>query len=188
MSGCRTRTRSGLVPGYHGAAYLGVAYNPFVADGDPNSRRLPRARTSTLPGGLDPARLDGRRGLLGAFDSRPADVDALGPDGRPGPVRPAGVHDGDRPRGPRGVRHPQGRPAAPRPLRPPHRGARAPCWRRRLVEAGVRFVTLTFGGWDYHSSLETGMHNGPARPRRGRRRAWSRTSTSAGCSTRRWCW
>src|SRR5581483_3845605 len=25
---------------------------------------------------------------------------------------------------------------------------------RRLVEAGVRFVTLTFGGWDYHSSLE----------------------------------
>ena len=28
---------------------------------------------------------------------------------------------------------------------------------RRLVEAGVRFVTLTFGGWDYHSSLEKGM-------------------------------
>jgi uncharacterized protein (DUF1501 family) len=30
---------------------------------------------------------------------------------------------------------------------------------RRLVEAGVRFVTLTFGGWDYHSSLERGMKN-----------------------------
>ena len=29
---------------------------------------------------------------------------------------------------------------------------------RRLVEAGVRFVTLTFGGWDFHSSLEKGMH------------------------------
>ena len=28
---------------------------------------------------------------------------------------------------------------------------------RRLVEAGVRFVTLTFGGWDFHSSLESGM-------------------------------
>ena len=28
---------------------------------------------------------------------------------------------------------------------------------RRLVEAGVRFVTLTFSGWDYHSSLERGM-------------------------------
>ena len=31
----------GLVPGYHGGAYLGVAYNPFSADGDPNTRRLP---------------------------------------------------------------------------------------------------------------------------------------------------
>jgi uncharacterized protein (DUF1501 family) len=29
---------------------------------------------------------------------------------------------------------------------------------RRLVEAGVRFVTLTFGGWDFHSSLDKGMH------------------------------
>jgi uncharacterized protein (DUF1501 family) len=29
---------------------------------------------------------------------------------------------------------------------------------RRLVEAGVRFVTLTFGGWDFHSRLEKGMN------------------------------
>src|SRR5581483_773934 len=27
----------GIKPGYHGAAYLGVAYDPFMADGDPNS-------------------------------------------------------------------------------------------------------------------------------------------------------
>jgi uncharacterized protein (DUF1501 family) len=30
---------------------------------------------------------------------------------------------------------------------------------RRLVEAGVRYVTLTFSGWDFHSSLERGMHS-----------------------------
>ena len=36
-------------------------------------------------------------------------------------------------------------------------GARARSWRDRLVEAGVRFVTLTFSGWDFHSSLESGM-------------------------------
>ena len=29
---------------------------------------------------------------------------------------------------------------------------------RRLVEAGVRFVTLTFSGWDFHSRLEKGMN------------------------------
>jgi uncharacterized protein (DUF1501 family) len=30
---------------------------------------------------------------------------------------------------------------------------------RRLVGAGVRFVTLTFGGWDFHANLEKGMHS-----------------------------
>ena len=39
----------GLCPGYHGGAYLGVAYNPFAANGDPNSEALPRAQP-------DPAR------------------------------------------------------------------------------------------------------------------------------------
>ena len=28
---------------------------------------------------------------------------------------------------------------------------------RRLVEAGVRFVTLTYGGWDHHSSIKDNM-------------------------------
>lgn len=30
---------------------------------------------------------------------------------------------------------------------------------RRLVEAGVRFVTLTYGGWDHHDNIEGGMKN-----------------------------
>ena len=29
---------------------------------------------------------------------------------------------------------------------------------RRLVEAGVRFVTLTYGGFDHHSNIETNMN------------------------------
>ena len=28
---------------------------------------------------------------------------------------------------------------------------------RRLVESGVRFVTLTYGGWDHHSSIKNNM-------------------------------
>jgi hypothetical protein len=28
---------------------------------------------------------------------------------------------------------------------------------RRLVEAGVRFVTLTYGGWDMHNNIKDGM-------------------------------
>jgi uncharacterized protein (DUF1501 family) len=34
---------------------------------------------------------------------------------------------------------------------------------RRLVESGVRLVTLTYGGWDHHQNIETafGTKNGP---------------------------
>ena len=44
--GLPTTHSVGLVPGYHGAAYLGVGYNPFAADGDPNSEttRFPISR------------------------------------------------------------------------------------------------------------------------------------------------
>ncbi|MCA9165126.1 MAG: DUF1501 domain-containing protein, partial [Planctomycetales bacterium] len=30
---------------------------------------------------------------------------------------------------------------------------------RRLVEAGVRMVTLTYGGWDMHNNVTAGMRN-----------------------------
>jgi uncharacterized protein (DUF1501 family) len=30
---------------------------------------------------------------------------------------------------------------------------------RRLVEAGVRFVSLTYGGWDHHDNIRTGITN-----------------------------
>ena len=39
-----------------------------------------------------------------------------------------------------------------------HQWGQSALMARRLVEAGVRFVTLTFGGWDFHSSLDKGMH------------------------------
>jgi uncharacterized protein (DUF1501 family) len=30
---------------------------------------------------------------------------------------------------------------------------------RRLVEAGVRFVSLTYGGWDHHDNIRNGVSN-----------------------------
>src|SRR5882724_4590409 len=30
---------------------------------------------------------------------------------------------------------------------------------RRLVEAGVRFVSLTYGGWDHHDNIKNGVTN-----------------------------
>ena len=68
----------GLVPGYHGGAYLGAAYNPFVADGDPSSDSY-RVPNIELPSGLDRQRMLRRRTLLGVFDRARRDVDAMGP-------------------------------------------------------------------------------------------------------------
>src|SRR5207237_7389902 len=30
---------------------------------------------------------------------------------------------------------------------------------RRLVESGVRFVSLTYGGWDHHDNIRNGFSN-----------------------------
>ncbi len=145
----------GLVPGYHGAAYLGVGYNPFIADGDPNSEGY-HVPNLSLPAGVDAVRLDGRRSLLATFDHvrRAADASGIveGLDrfeqqafsmvlGKA--ARGAFALKKEDPRlRDRYSRHPWGQSAL---------------LARRLVEAGVRFMTLTFGGWDFHSSLERGM-------------------------------
>ena len=62
------------------------------------------------------------------------------------------------------------------------------CMARRLVEAGVRFVSLTYGGWDMHGGIKAGMQSQLPAVRPGVRRADHATSTSAGCSTARWSW
>lgn len=146
----------GLVPGYHGAAYLGVANGPFSADGDPNSDGY-RVQNLSLPAGMTPSRFDTRRGLLNAFDNVRRDADASGlmdgldrftKDAYAMVTSPAARDAFDiRKESPR-LRDRYGR----------HQWGQSALMARRLVEAGVRFVTLTYGGWDFHSSLDTGMH------------------------------
>ncbi len=64
------RTHSvGIAPGYHGAAYLGSAYNPFNADGNPASEKY-QVPNLSLPPGVTGARLEARRGLIAAFARR----------------------------------------------------------------------------------------------------------------------
>ncbi len=110
-----------------------------------------------LPGGLTPERFDERRDLLGAFDHARRDVDASGlmdgldrfsQDAYAIISSPTARDAFDiRKESPR-LRDRYGR----------HQWGQSALLARRLVEAGVRFVTLTFGGWDFHSSLDKGMH------------------------------
>jgi hypothetical protein len=141
----------GIRPGYHGAAYLGAAFNPFSADGDPNKPGY-RVPELTLPNGLDAARLGNRRCLQSALDAacsttQDQDVDPFTQQAfellTGAAARRAFDITTEDPR----LRDRYGR----------HTWGQSALLARRLVEAGVRFVTLTFGGWDYHSRLETGM-------------------------------
>jgi Protein of unknown function (DUF1501) len=145
----------GLAPGYHGAAYLGVGYNPFAADGDPNSESY-QVPNLALPAGVDPSRATNRRGLLGAFDSARRDVDQSGlmqgldrfdQEAFSIVLGKAARQAFDLSREDPRLRDRYGR----------HEWCQSTLLARRLVEAGVRFVTLTFSGWDFHSSLEGGM-------------------------------
>ncbi len=145
----------GIAPGYHGGAYLGAAYSPFNADGDPNDPNY-KVNNLNLSNGLTVGRLSDRQSLLASFDStrRSAAEPQAGADPfqhaafdlLTGPVARAAFDlHAESPR----LRDRYGR----------HQWGQSALLARRLVEAGTRFVTLTFGGWDYHSSLDKGMHN-----------------------------
>ena len=128
-----------------------------------------------------------RDGLLDAFDNCRGDVDATRAMDGLDRVRPPGVADGQRARRPaafdiskeaprlrdRYGRHSWGQCRWPGP---PAGGGGRP-FRHRS----------TFSGWDYHSSLETGMQR-PAGPRRGRAPVWSTTWTRRGMLDDAWCW
>jgi hypothetical protein len=145
----------GIKPGYHGSAYLGRTYQPFLADGDPNSAgyRIPEL---TLPGGLDASRLDDRRGLLGVLDaarhsaeSESNDLDRFSREAFAMLTGPEARRAFDLSKEDPRLRDRYGR----------HQWGQSALLARRLVGAGVRFVTLTFGGWDFHSNLDKGMHS-----------------------------
>ena len=126
------------------------------ADGDPNSEGY-QVPNLALPAGVDPPRAQGRRGLAGRLRRRAARRRCIGLDGRASigstseafsivlgqAARQAFDLSQEDPR----LRDRYGR----------HEWCQSALLARRLVEAGVRFVTLTFGGWDFHSSLESGM-------------------------------
>ena len=59
---------------------------------------------------------------------------------------------------------------------------------RRLVEAGVRFVTLTYGGWDLHNGIADGIAEPAAAVRPGVRGADHATCDQRGLLDRRWSW
>jgi hypothetical protein len=140
--------RGGTDNFFHYAAYLGGSANPFVVESDPNRPDF-RVRNLHLPTGLTFGRLESRRHLLAAVDharragERPAAE--LGPHYRrafellTGPrVAAAFAIDAE----PARLRDRYGR----------HTFGQSALLARRLVEAGVTFVTVNCVPWDHHGT------------------------------------
>jgi uncharacterized protein (DUF1501 family) len=148
--------------GFHGGAWLGVAHNPFrtgeFSYGD-EAGRLPTgdAKSFSLVDGLSPDRLLNRVSLQRQFDQLRVSLDTQGTFANMDDVESQAVDI---------LLTGRTRRAFNVEEEPEHiRQAYGPGWgeqallARRLIEAGVRFVTLNTGYWDDHGRIERALRN-----------------------------
>ncbi len=146
-----------LKPGYFGGKFLGVQYDPFQTQGDPNRDNF-KVQNMVLPSGLTVDRLDDRTALRGQLDKISRQVESRGTfdaldrfdqqaysfvTGEKSRVAFDMSLEDDK------LRDQYGR----------HTWGQSTLLARRLVEAGASFVTVHFGGWDHHWNLESGYEN-----------------------------
>jgi hypothetical protein len=140
---------------FAGTGFLGSAYGPFSLGADPAGGGF-KVRDLNLPGGVDDRRFAVRRHMRAVVDAHFSALeqsDAL--DGMDSFYQRAyAMISSDKARAafdlenePPQLRDDYGRNAA---------GQRM-LLARRLVESGVRFVSLTYGGWDHHDDIKNGV-------------------------------
>jgi hypothetical protein len=137
------------------AGYLGTGYNPFIVEGAPNNGRgnatAPlRVRGVTLPANFTLEQLENRDRLLRGFDQSFEAIDRQNElvDGLDAFHRQA--LDILRSPKTRNAFNLQQEPVSLRTRYGATPFAQGALAARRLVEAGVRFVTISLGGWDTH--------------------------------------
>jgi Protein of unknown function (DUF1501) len=151
-----------MVPGT-GSAYLGVAHKPFETQVDPANPGPFRVPNFALPDGITLESVGERRQLLSGFDQLRRDLDASGQMAALDRfsasawdilTSPTARDAFDLDREPQAVRERYGFMPAFNPGAANRCGA--PAWSqrillaRRLVEAGVRLVTVDLRWWDTH--------------------------------------
>ncbi|MBI3469286.1 MAG: DUF1501 domain-containing protein [Planctomycetes bacterium] len=138
------------------AGYLGLEHNAFELLADPNGKQF-TVRDITPPKGVDAARIDRRREMLASIerlqrtaDRQPAAFDALDEHYKTAlnmitakETKEAFEIDREDEK----LRDRYGRT----------RFGQSLLLARRLIEGGVRFVTVTDGGWDSHQNLFTSL-------------------------------
>ncbi|MFN7732270.1 MAG: DUF1501 domain-containing protein [Pirellula sp.] len=136
-----------------GPNFLGAKVAPFVVSNDPNSKHF-RVRDVELPGGINDDRFQSRRDLRHLVDRLPRYTD-------PAMADPVVAVDEFFRQGVELVTTPEAQkafdiesePDATRDAYGRNSFGQRALLARRLVEAGVPFVTINDGGWDHHSDL-----------------------------------
>lgn len=136
---------------FGGAAYLGASYNPFAPDANPNEANF-KVKNLTPPSRVSAERLDARKKLVGDIDTIRRDIDLKGDlggldtfyrDAMEMVTSPKATAAFDVSKEPVKLRDRYGRNDL----------GQSCLLARRLVEAGVTFVTVQAGGgWDTHSN------------------------------------
>ena len=140
---------------YAGSGYLSSAFGPFALGSDPASAGF-KVRDLNLPAGVDDKRFSRRRSLLDTVDHHfrtLEESDAL--DSMDSFYQHAYKLISSQ-----NAREAFNLAAEPEPLKEKY-GKNAAGQRmllaRRLIEGGVRMVSLTAGGWDHHDNIKNGI-------------------------------
>ncbi len=142
---------------FAGTGYLSSAYAAFSLGADPAAGGF-QVRDLNQPGGLDEKRATNRRSMLGAVNDyfrtkeKSDELSAMDTfyDRAYSLISSQEAREAfNLEAEPAAIRDEYGRGEA---------GARM-LLARRLVQAGVRMVTLTYGGWDMHNSIVAGFRN-----------------------------
>jgi hypothetical protein len=140
--------RGGTDNFFHYAAYLGRSFNPFDTDADPNKPGF-RVRNLALPKDMPFDRLEDRKSLRAALDNYTKAADERAGVLDPHAERAFSLLSGkqaaaafDIAAEPDRVRDRYGR----------HTFGQSALLARRLVEAGVTFVTVNCEPWDHHGN------------------------------------
>ncbi|MBU6172425.1 MAG: DUF1501 domain-containing protein [Planctomycetes bacterium] len=140
---------------FAGTGYLSSSFGPFSLGADPANKGF-RVQDLNLPNGVDMSRFDRRRSALDAVNAhfqQKQNSDAVSAMDT-FYQRAYSLISSEKAREAfnieaedNALRDKYGRSTAGQRL----------LMARRLVEAGVRFVTVTYGGWDMHNQIANGM-------------------------------
>ncbi|HLJ56656.1 MAG TPA: DUF1501 domain-containing protein [Chthonomonadaceae bacterium] len=152
-------TMFGPMPNMHGGGgYMGAVYNPFVINGDPNNAGF-SVQDVAPPPGVDSLRMDRRHLLRDALDDWQRNRETASKSAQTMDefyqraytlvTSPIAKKAFDLKSEPAKVRDAYGR----------HTFGQSCLLARRLVEAGVRCVSINYNGWDTHTDNFNSLKN-----------------------------